>query len=91
MMSPILAGIDGHEMKAFELRWADGTRKTFLLPSDEAAMRYAAAITARCIHVQIWLDGTLVGLVRGTNEAPLPGASLFDPLAVPDEQADAAG
>ncbi len=78
-------------MKAYELRWADGTRRNFLLPSDDAALRYAAGITARGIHVQIWLGNALLGLVRGTNEALLPGAWLFDHSAAPNGQAGGTG
>lgn len=78
-------------MKTYELRWDDGTKKTFLLPSDEAALHYAAGITARGVNVQIRCGETLVGLVRGTNEAILPGAWLFDPSAVPHGEADSEG
>ncbi len=71
-------------MKAYELRRADGVKRTFLLASDDAACRYAAGITERGMAVEIWLAGAMLATVMGTQAQLLPGAWAFDPSAAPD-------
>lgn len=66
-------------MKTYELRWANGSKQTFLLPSDEAACRYAAGITERGVEVEIWADGSKLATAIGTRELLLPGAWEFKP------------
>jgi hypothetical protein len=65
-------------MPVYELRRSDGVNCNYMLPSDRAATRYAAAVTERGVRVEIWAGNDKVSSVTGSKEELLPGAWLFD-------------
>ncbi len=64
-------------MPTYEFRQPDGACGVYLLPSDRAAVRYAAALTERGVSLELWREGQQVTRIVGTREDLLPGAWLF--------------